>query len=155
MAIFSVLGLAVPQSLSLLTFLLPDGIFAVVGLLLSAILMNFAIAGSLRKKSYKTAFGIGGGILVIVAFIGFMEPTYYHMLSQYIRPANVLMLLLSGIGYLIAALEYNRPSLLEELGLGSITKMYREYSWKLVLGFKLPHKSEGTLTHHASKARQT
>jgi hypothetical protein len=114
--------------------------------------MYFAVASKLRKSGYKIGLGIGGGLLLIFSSIGIFDPTYFGITTKYMRPANDLMLLLSAIGFLIAALEYNRPSLAEELGFDRIGKMYREYTWKLILGLKVSRLKGDDLTGNQSKA---
>ncbi len=149
-AVFSILGLAVPHSFTLLTFLFPNGLYAVISLVLSFVLMHFAIASYFRKPKYRTWFAIIGVLSILIALVGLFSPNYFGLQRSYVRPANELMILLSGFGYVIAALEYKRPSLAEELGFKKIRKMYKEHTWKLILGMKLTPEDQGKLTHKSN-----
>lgn len=151
-AVFSLLGIIVPHSLSTLMFLLPSGISAIVSIILASVLMYFAVTSYLRKHSYKLAFGICGALLTVIAVIGILHSTYYGLLGGYLRTANATMFLLAGIGYMLAGAEYNRPSLAEEMGFDKLSKLYRQYTWKLILGLKLPEQKTDNLSKHISKA---
>lgn len=114
--VFCILGIVVPQQFSALTFVLPNGIYAVISFVLSGILLYYGVASSLRKRRYKVIFGLFGTLVTWLVLIGLVYPTYFGLLVDVERPANLAMMLLLGTGYLIAALEYQRPSLGEELG---------------------------------------
>lgn len=124
-AVISGLGLVVPQSLTSLTFLLPSGAYALAALLLSLILVHFSVAGHFRKSGYKAGFGLLGIGLVAGAIVGIIDPLYFGLLQHFVRPVNLFLLLITGIGYLVAALEYNRPSVTEELQL-----IRDKYAWR-------------------------
>ncbi len=124
-AAISALGLIVPRSLTSLTFLLPGGAYAFTALLLSLVLMHFSVAGHFRKSGYKAGFGLLGIGLVAAAIVGILDPTYFGLLQQFVRPVNLFLMLITGVGYLIAALEYDRPSVAEELQL-----MRDRYAWR-------------------------
>lgn len=124
-ALFCFFGLVIPQSWSALTFLLPDGALAVVNLFLAVVLLHFGIAEFFRRRWYKVVFGIFG-----LAWTGFavmvpLHPTYYGLFAHYIRPANAAVMCIVGLGYLIAALEYDRPGLAKEIGIQTSTYLWR------------------------------
>lgn len=99
--VVSGLGLAVPQSMSYMTLVLPSGWPAVGSLFLSLFLMDFAIFDFLRTKRAKRALGMLSAVLFLLAALG--------MLTESLRPANGFVLLLGGIACLTAALEFERP----------------------------------------------
>ena len=130
--VFSLLGIIVPQSLSTLTFLLPSGLFAGISLLLGWLLIHFSIASRFRQPRYKLLFGIGGAVLVVISGVSILYPTLLGLLPMALRPTNILMFLMGGLGLLIAAVEYDRPSLLDELG-----RLQRKYLLRVALGLKI------------------
>lgn len=125
-AIFCVIGIALPQSISSLTFLLPDGVDAFINLLLAVVLLHFGIASFFRQKNYKLAFGVFGASWLMLALIGLARPTYFGLMPHYMRAANIAMMIILSIGYLIAAAEYRRPSLAQELGLIRLKYIWRD-----------------------------
>ncbi len=122
LAIVSIFGLITPHNITFLTFLFPDGVNAVAGLLLALLLCNFAVVSFFRKPRPKVLFGSAGAGLTIAGIAGIIEPTYFGLVYYATRPADLLVFLLSGIGLLLAALEYDRPSFQIEVGIP-----YRKY----------------------------
>ena len=124
MVVFVLFGLGVVLAESPLSFslLLPDGPVALGGVIASAGLIYFALGSGLRRRFTKILCAVVGLALVALAGIGFVSPMYFGFLSAFVRIDDLLIMFLSGIGYLIAGLEYDRPSLAQELGLS-----YREY----------------------------
>ncbi len=122
LALLSIFGLLTPHNITFLTFLFPDGVNAVAGLLLALLLCNFAVVSYFRKTRPKLLFGVVGASLAIAGIAGIIEPTYFGLVYYATRPADLLVFLISGIGLMLAALEYNRPSFQIEVGIP-----YRQY----------------------------
>ncbi len=120
------LGLIVPQSISYLTFILPSGVFAVINLVLALILLHFGVAAYFRKTHFKLAFGIFGAFWVLLATISIAAPTIFGLIPHYMRTADVVTILVIGLAFLIAALEFERLSLVEEFGLRRFRYIWRE-----------------------------
>lgn len=122
LVIYSIIGLITPHGISYLTFLFPDGIAAVSGMMLGLLLCNFAVASYLRKPLYKILFVIMSIALIFTTMLGIIKPTYFGALHYNIRPADLLVFTQASIGLLIAAFEYYRPSFQAEVGIP-----YRHY----------------------------
>ena len=56
---------------------------------------------------------------------GLASQTYLGLLNSFIDPANIFPFLILGVGYLLAAIEYDRPSVFE-----GMTEAYRNFGWK-------------------------
>lgn len=120
--IYGLLGLLVPHAALSLTFLLPDGVPTVSSVMLGILLCNFAVVSYFRKPFYKLLFGIMGTALALIGLLGITEPTFFGIIYYTARPADLLVAIQSGIGLLLASLEYERPAFYIEMGIP-----YRKY----------------------------
>ncbi len=120
--IYSTIGLLTPHAALYFTVLLPDGFTAAFGILAGLLLCNFAVVTYFRKRFYKMLFGLIGFGLAFAGALGLIQPMYFGLLSSTVRPADLFIFMQSGIGLLIASLEYYRPGFQAEIGIP-----YRRY----------------------------
>lgn len=109
-AALSLAGLLIPESSTSFTSLLPNGNDAVFTLLLGIMLIVLAWAAYFSDTRWATFLGVFGGVLVVLPVVGIFYPMYFGLITSYIRPANVLILLMTGISYSIVALEIDRTA---------------------------------------------
>ena len=108
--VLSLAGLVIPEPSTSFTSLLPNGNDAVFALLLGSTLMALAWAAYYYRSYLPTILGAIGGSLVVLAVVGIFYPMYFGLIDSYIRPANVLVLLVAGISYGVVALEIDRTA---------------------------------------------
>jgi len=104
-------------------FLLPSGLAAWTGFLLTAILLHYALFAFFRQQTFRIAFTIIGLLLIVSAVVGIASPLYMGLLHYYVRPTNLLIVLVSGLTFLISGLEQPR----ESLG-GRLATTYSQYT---------------------------
>jgi hypothetical protein len=121
--IVSGMGLFLTRTPSPVMYLLPSGVAAWTSLLSTALLMHYALFAFLRKQPFKFAFTVVGALLLILAVIGIASPTYLGLFSYYVRPTNLLIVLISGVALLISGIEQPR----ESLG-GKLVGTYTQYT---------------------------
>lgn len=104
-SVMSGMGLIASQSTSYMSLLLPGGIGAFVGLFLAIVLIHFSSLAYLRKSLIKTVFVAAGITLILAAVTGFVFPTYFGLVYNNENPITLLMILIDGVGFLIAYFE--------------------------------------------------
>lgn len=110
----SLLGLGLPHDVSALTFLLPSGWGAVAALIGSVMLLYFSVAAGLRRARLKVLFGIVGAVLALAGTLGFFAPTFFGLFGDFVRAANLAVVFLLGLGFMLAGIEEARPALIDE-----------------------------------------
>lgn len=110
MALICLMGLVLPRTLSDLIFLFPSGIYALACLLLAMVPLHFSLFTYFRRSFLKRLLGMVGVLLIIVAILGFISPTYFGLFYAFQRVTNIMSVLLTGVAYLIACLEEPRES---------------------------------------------
>lgn len=134
------MGLAASQSTSYMSLLLPSGVGALFNLILSIVLIHFAIFDLLRKPKIKAYLGYLGWALIALSFIGFVYPTYFGVFYGDANPINLTMMIVNGFGFLIAKVDYEHES--------SLGKQIKKYTGpKLEIAVKLFKKIQ---THLAN-----
>lgn len=109
-ALLSTLGLIVPPGYTTFTALLPSGGDAFIALFAGCALMVMACSAYFYSPKVRlTAIGIGG-ILISVALLGLFYPVDLGSIGSYARPANVMVLLVAGLAYLLVTLELERTT---------------------------------------------
>ena len=113
--VVSVLGILIPDNASVMSVFLPSLGYAIVAIILSLILIFFGIESFFRSRLYKTLFGVTGSTLLLISIASILLPWHIGLLNSFMNSANIVPFLVLGIGYIVAAIEYSRPSLVEEL----------------------------------------
>lgn len=106
--LLSFAGLLIPASYSSFTSLLPNGNDAALTLLLGSMLMVLGWAAYFCDERFKKVLAAIGIALMAMAIIGVFYPMHFGLVSEYMRPANLFVLLVAGISYVIVALELDR-----------------------------------------------
>jgi branched-subunit amino acid ABC-type transport system permease component len=121
MLVLSILGLVLPHQL-VITIFLPGGTTAVGCVCLAGILLYFALFGTLRKRPFKICFGTLGLALIMIALIDLINPASLGTIQNFVRIADLVPLIVGGLGYLVAGLEVER----EGIG-GRLIIIYKRY----------------------------
>lgn len=107
--ILSMLGLIIPPDSSTFTIVLPSGGDAFFALLAGCFLMVMACSAYFYTLSRLRAYSIGAGCLLIaVALLGIFFPDDFATVGSYARPANMMIMLMAGLSFLLVTLELDR-----------------------------------------------
>lgn len=97
----SLIGLLFYKASSFLSLILPNGYISIFALIMGIILI--LVSRGTYNKSLRTFWFVFGLVLSTLAILGVFEPTYYGIISKFVHPANLMVLLLAGVGFMMTS----------------------------------------------------